>query len=148
MKLGTKLKLLIATVMLAGLAYAGGCTRAAESTGAITVSATAGVPISDAEACRFSVRVTDGGTVNGGTLVAYYYDQVLGWVRSNSALDCTLEANRLIDGGAPSAQVCPDTQVRAQFGRVAVASKNLVDGTGLAITATVRVECYTPNTGY
>lgn len=140
-----KLKLLTAVLLVAAVAFAG--TRAKETSGAIPTLSTDGVALTDVSSCRFSARLTDGGTLNGGTLVAYYYDAQLGWVRSATALDCVLEANKLIDGGAPASQVCPDTAVNSRFGRVGVASKNLVNGAGTSVTATVRVECYVPALG-
>lgn len=122
-------------------------TRAQDSTcgyptgSALDGGTTNGVSLSEVTSCRMSVRVTDGGTINGGTLVTYYYDAVLGWVRASTALDCVLEANKLIDAGAPAAQVCPDTNVLGRYGRVTVVGKNLVNGAGAAAGATCRVEC-------
>ena len=140
-----KLKLSIIALLLAAVAFAG--TRAKETSGAVPTLSTDGVALTDVSSCRFSARIVDGGTLNGGTLVAYYYDAVNGWVRSPTSLDCVLEANKLIDAGPPSAQVCPDTAVNSRFGRVAVASKNLVNGAGTSVSATVRVECYVPSLG-
>lgn len=141
MKNKAKISLVLA-LGCALVAYAG--TRAKDSNGSIPTSATDGVSLDRVTGCRISVRVMDGGTVNGGTLVSYYYDPVLGWVRSPTALDCTLEANKLIDGGAPASQVCSDTQVLAQYGRVGVAVKSLVNGAASSITATSRIECWGP----
>jgi hypothetical protein len=133
------------SLFTAALAYAG--TRAQDTNcGYPTTLAdggtTSGVSLSESTTCRMSVRVTDGGTINGGTLVSYYFDPVLGWVRSNTALDCVLEANKLVDAGAPAAQVCPDTNVLGRYGRVTVVGKSLVNGAGAAATATCRVECF------
>lgn len=102
-----------------------------------------GVSLSGATGCRLSVRATDGGTVNGGTLKAYYYDTAtLSWNPSHSALDCTLDANRLSDAGAPYAQICPDLEPLGRYGRILGVSSSLVNGAGTAITATVRTECW------
>lgn len=129
-----------AALAVAGVVYGG--TRAAEVSGEIPSASNEGVPLDRVESCRFSIRVLDGGTINGGKLVAYYYDPVLGWVRSPSALDCTLEANKLIDAGAPAAQVCADTTVLGRYGRVSAATQGVVNGAGAAATGFVRVECY------
>jgi hypothetical protein len=145
---------LLLTGLIALSVWAG--TRAKDTTGAVPSAATDGVSLKEVQSCRASVRVADAGTVNGGTLVAYYYDAVLGWVRSNTSLDCTLEANKGPSGAAPSAQVCPDTQVLAAYGRVAVASSGLVgadggtpngigvDG-GQNVEPVVRIECFGSN---
>ena len=144
---------------LAALAAFAG-TRAKESAGAVPAlladgGTTDGVTLADSIGCRASVRVADGGTINGGTLASFYYDPVLGWVRSATSLDCTLQANKLLDGGAPAAQVCPDSEPLARFGRWAVASTGLVgadggtpngvgvDG-GSNVSPVVRVECWGP----
>lgn len=130
-------------VLLAGaLAFAG--TRARESAGAVPTLATDGVSIVGATACRMSARVTDGGAVNGGTLVPYYYDAVLGWVRAGSATDCTLESNKLLDGGAPSAQVCLVDVAGASWGRIAAVANGLFTADGGPATANIRVECFDP----
>lgn len=129
---------------LAVAAWAG--SRAKETSGARPTLSTDGVSLSEVEGCRASVRSTDGGTVNGGKLVLFYYDAVLGWTRAQSSLDCTLEANKMLDGGAPSAQVCPDYGTLARFGRVGVASQNLVSADGGTVAgATVRLECWGRN---
>lgn len=144
-------KIGLLTLCLAAVAWAG--SRVKESAGAVPTLATDGVSLLEVEACRPSVRVDGGGTINGGTLVSYYYDSVLGWTRSATRLDCVLEANKLLDGGAPSAQVCPDTEPVARFGRVAFVANNIVgadggtpngvgvDG-GQNIAPVVRVECF------
>lgn len=106
---------------------------------------TDGVSLSEIEGCRVSARVADGGTLNGGVLAAYYFDAVLGWVRASTALDCTFEAGKLLDGGAPSTQVCPDLGVLAKYGRIAYVNKSLVGVDGGAATATVRTECWGRN---
>ena len=138
-------------LLTAAVAYAG--TRAVEGAGAVPTLATHGVNLSEVAGCRASIRVDGGGTINGGTLASYYYDAVLGWVRSNTALDCTLEASKLLDGGAPAVQVCPDTLPQAKFGRFTVAANGIVgadggtpngvgtDG-GQNIAPIVRVECW------
>lgn len=143
--------LISGAVLLAWLAWAG--SRANESTGAVPSLATDGVSLNDSEGCRLSVREADGGTLNGGTLAVWYYDARLGWVRSASALDCVLESNKLADGGAPSAQVCPDLQPLARFGRLGVEARGLVgldggspnglgvDG-GANVAPVLRVECW------
>lgn len=123
-------------------------TRAKESQGTVPFNdggVLEGVSLSEVEGCRLSARVTDGGTINGGGLAVYYYDAVLGWVRSSTALDCTFEANKLQDGGAPAVQVCPDLGILAKYGRLAVAGKLLTGVDGGAITATTRVECWGRN---
>ena len=122
------------------LAYAG--SRAAESSGATPTLTTDGVSLRDSEGCRVSARVGDGGTVNGGTLALWYHDSVLGWTRGSTSLDCTLESNKLWDGGAPSAQVCPDRVPAARFGRMAAEARSLIGVDGGVITANVRVECW------
>lgn len=142
---------LLLTGLLALSVWAG--TRAKDTTGAVPSAATDGVALRGVQACRVSARALDGGTVNGGTLVAYYYDSALGWVRSNTSLDCTLEANKGPSGAAPTAQVCPDTEVLAGFGRVSYAATGLVgadggtpngigvDG-GANVEPVVRTECF------
>ena len=146
------------SLMIAGLcalaAWAG--TRAKDSSGAQPSAASDGVSLNDSIGCRASVRVTDGGTINGGKLLAWYYDPVLGWVRASTLLDCSLEANKLPDGGAPSAQVCLDFEPAARFGRIGFQSSSLVgadggspngfDGTdgGQHVAPVVRVECWGP----
>lgn len=123
-------------------------TRAKESQGTVPFNdggVLEGVSLSEVEGCRLSARVTDGGTINGGGLAVYYYDSVLGWVRSSTSLDCSFESNKLQDGGAPSVQVCPDLGVLAKYGRIAAAGKLIVNGAGSAATATVRVECWGRN---
>jgi len=138
--------LAIALGLCALTALAG--SRASDSTGAVPFNdggVLEGVSLTDVEGCRLSARVTDGGTINGGGLAVYYYDTALGWVRGSTALDCTFEANKLLDGGAPSAQVCPDLGVLAKYGRIAAARKLLVNGAGSPATATVRVECWGRN---
>ena len=138
--------LLVAVGVVAAVALAG--SRVKETTGAVGVAptlSTDGVTLADSEGCRASARVADGGTINGGVLAAYYQDSVLGWVRAPTALDCTLESGKLLDGGAPAAQVCPDLGVLAKFGRIAFANKSLVGVDGGAVTATVRVECWGRN---
>jgi hypothetical protein len=138
--------LAIAMGLCALTALAG--TRAKDSAGEVPFNdggVLEGVALNDAEGCRLSARVTDGGTINGGGLAVYYYDAVLGWVRSPTSLDCTFEANKLQDGGAPAAQVCPDLGVLAKYGRIAAARKLLVNGAGSPATATVRVECWGRN---
>lgn len=142
-----KTLLAVSMCVLLVAAVAAGATRAQDSTcgyptgSALDGGTTNGVSLTEVTSCRMSVRVTDGGTINGGTLVTYYYDAVLGWVRASTALDCILEANKLIDAGAPAAQVCPDTNVLGRYGRVTVVGKNLVNGAGAAAGATCRVEC-------
>lgn len=142
-----------AVVVCAAVAWAG--SRASDSAGAQPSAATDGVSLHRAQGCRMSVRVYDGGTLNGGKLLAWYYDSVLGWVRASTALDCTLEANKLPDAGAPAAQVCPDLEPLAQFGRLGAQSSALVgadggtpnglgsDG-GRNQAPVVRVECWGP----
>ena len=147
--------LLLVIGLVGAMALAG--SRAKESTGAVPAlstyllsdggtatdgGTTDGLSLSEVEGCRASARVTDGGTVNSGTLVAYYFDPVLGWVRANSALDCALESNKLIDGGAPSVQVCPDIGILAKYGRIAMAASGLKGADAGAITANVRLECW------
>ncbi len=130
--------LLIAALTAAALAWAG--SRAAESSGTVPTSATAGVSISQTTACRGSVRVDDGGAVMGGALQPYYYDAVLGWVESSRASACTLDGTLQLDGGQRSRQVC-EWAVNGQFGRVALVANGLVNDAGTSITATVRLEC-------
>lgn len=132
--------LIVVSLGVAVTAFAG--SRAKDSAGAVPSAATDGVALGDSEGCRLSVRTTDGGTINGGTLAVYYYDSVLGWVRSATSLDCVLESNKLIDGGAPQAQVCPDLGILARYGRIGVAAKALVGADGGTVTAITRVECY------
>lgn len=115
-------------VFAATVVWAG--SRASESTGGVPSATTDGVTLLDSSGCRVSIRARDGGTVNGGTLAVWYYDSVLGWTRSATSLDCTLEANKLADGGAPTAQVCPDYQPMARFGRIAVEARNIVGADG------------------
>lgn len=144
-------KLGLLTLCLAAVAWAG--SRVKESAGAVPTSATDGVSLLEVESCRVSIRVDGGGTINGGTLASHYYDSVLGWTRSATGLDCVLEANKLLDGGAPSSQVCPDSAPLARFGRFAVAAVNIIgadggtpngvgaDG-GQNVVPVVRVECF------
>lgn len=106
---------------------------------------TDGVSLLEVEGCRVSARVTDGGTINGGVLAAYYFDSALGWVRASTALDCTLEANKLLDAGAPTVQVCPDLGTLAKYGRIAYVNKSVVNGSAAAATVTTRVECWGRN---
>lgn len=134
-----KLVLLLPLLALAALAG----TRAAESAGNVPTLATEGVSLTNVEGCRLSARSADGGTVNGGKVVAYYYDAVNGWTRSASTLDCTLESNKLLDGGAPRSQVCSDLAVGGSFGRIAAVNGGVTsaDG-GTPVGLVVRVECY------
>jgi len=148
-----KLRLILISAFVAAVAWAG--SRAADSSGGTPSATTDGVTLLDSTGCRVSIRARDGGTINGGTLAMWYYDSVLGWTRSATSLDCTLEANKLIDGGAPTAQVCPDYQPMARFGRIAVEARNIVgadggtpngigtDG-GANVTPLTRVECWGP----
>lgn len=106
---------------------------------------TDGVSLSEIEGCRISARVSDGGTINGGVIGVYYYDSAIGWVRASTALDCTLEASKLFDGGAPAAQVCPDLGILAKYGRISATNKSLVGIDGGAVTATIRTECWGRN---
>lgn len=140
-KLLTSLFVATALVAVAG-------TRSYESSGSVpSVLAdgghgSVGVALNDSAGCRFSARTQDGGTLNGGTIAAYYYDSTLGWVRSNTQLDCTLEASKLLDGGAPSVQVCPDLEVLGRFGRVVGVAKSMVAADGGAAAVTIRTECW------
>lgn len=134
----------LVSLFAVSLAYAG--SRAKETTGNPPTLATDGVNLAEVEGCRISVRSTDGGTINGGTLRQWYYDSVLGWVPSNSSLDCSLDSARLLDAGAPSGQVCPDVIPLAKFGRMSVeanAVRNFDAGTVPGITT--RVECWGRN---
>lgn len=137
--------LLVAVGVFAAVALAGSRVKETTGAGVAPTLSTDGVALADSEGCRVSARVTDGGTINGGTLVSYYQDGVVGWVRASTALDCTLEANKTLDGGAPAAQVCPDLGVLAKFGRIAFAGKSLVGADGGTVTATVRTECWGRN---
>lgn len=144
-------RLIIASMLVAAAAYAG--SRAAEGAGGTPTLSTDGVSLADSEGCRLSVRARDAGTINGGTIAVWYYDAVLGWTRSATSLDCTLESNKLADGGAPTAQVCPDRVPAARFGRIAAEARSLIgadggtpngfgtDG-GQNVTPMVRVECW------
>lgn len=137
---------LVGIALVAFAAWAG--SRAKENQGQVPSTPTDGVGISQASACRFSARVDDGGTLNGGKLVLFYGEPLpdggMRWVRSPSSLDCTLEAGKAIDGGNVSAQVCSDMAVGAQFGRVAPVASALVNASAAQITATVRAECWGP----
>ena len=152
MHTSARLLLLVGCIALGALAG----TRAKESAGAVPTAATDGVALNGAVGCRISIRVVDGGTINGGTLALYYYDANLGWVRSASALDCALEANKAADGGAPSAQACADVEPLARFGRLAAVALNVTGsdggtpngfaaGGGQTVAPVVRVECFDPS---
>ncbi len=143
--------LLVAVGVIAAVALAGSRVKeGVQAQGAVPATladggTTDGVAIADSEGCRTSARVADGGTINGGVLASWYYDGVLGWVRASTALDCTIESSKLLDGGAPSVQVCPDLGVLAKYGRVMYTNKSLVGADAGAISATVRVECWGRN---
>lgn len=132
---------LLLTGLVALSVWAG--TRAKDTDGSLPSTATDGVSLKEVQSCRASVRSVDGGTVNGGTVVSFYYDSVLGWVRSPASLDCVLEANKLLDGGAPSVQICPDTEVLASYGRVSFVPFGVVNASGAAVPGMqVRTECF------
>lgn len=152
-------KLLIAAfTMVALVAYAG--TRATDSQlGQIPNSATSGVSMGSSEGCRASIRVGDGGTINGGTIKYVYHDPVVGdggWVPGRAEYNCALESNNLPDGGAPPAQMCPGITPGSQFGRVGIYAVNVVgaDGgtpnglgpdAGQNVIPLLRIECWGPN---
>ena len=156
-----KRALLAAALTVAAIGYAK--TRSATVTvlaptvvASPPTSATAGIALQDAIGCRMSIRVVDAGTINGGTLIPYYYDANLGWTRPATSQDCTLEANKLPDGGPPAAQVCADMAPLARFGRVMVYAKAVTGGDGGSpngfhadggqfIAPTARIECWGPN---
>lgn len=133
------MKRFIIISLLATAAWAG--SRAADTDGSPPTSATAGVNIAEVEACRGSVRFTDGGTIMGGKLVPYYYDSVLGWTEAKTADQCTLATDTLIDGGSRRTQTC-EFAVQARYGRAALAGKSLVGEDGGAVQGTVRLECW------
>ncbi len=135
---------MFAVLFLIGFAAWAG-SRAKDSDGSVPTASTDGVSLSEVTGCRASVRSDGGTTINGGTLVLYYYDAVLGWAPSQSSLDCTLDAHRAADGGAGLSLVCPDTRVTAPYGRVAVNARSLTSSDGGVPTALVRIECFGPN---
>lgn len=141
---------LLAVGLIAFIAVAG--TRAKDSAGAAPTATTDGVGMGDAVGCRASIRVDGGGTIGTGTkLVYHYYDPVLLWSESTSALTCTVTARA--DGGTRSAYVCPDLEPLARFGRVAVSNFGLIGsdgGTGFGlgtdggynVAPVTRIECW------
>lgn len=118
-------------------------------TNATPSAATDGVSLVYAHGCRISARL-DAGVITAGRIAPYYYDSVLGWVRSQTASDCLLESGKTADAGNPGAQVC-DYEVVAQFGRLGAqclgctTSQTLADGGTATPTPNVRVECWGPS---
>lgn len=133
-------KLLLALV-LPVLAWAG--TRAKESGSTPPTATTDGVNLSEVAGCRASVRVDAGTLGTSGKVLFWYYDAVLGWVESDSALHCTVTATSN-DGGTRMAYVCPDLQPAATFGRIAAQSYAVLASDGGPLDVRTRIECWGP----
>lgn len=129
----------IAVVLLTLAAFAG--TRAKESRAAPPSASTDGVALSETTGCRASLY-EDGGTINtGGKILFLYYDAVVGWVQSDSTIQCTVSATQA-DGGTRTGYVCPDLQPLATYGRIAAQSYGVIWSDGGV--PKVRIECFGP----
>ncbi len=123
-------------------AWAG--TRVKETQGQVPSSATDGIDLREVTACRTSARMTDGGTIGAGTIQYYRYETATGWLRSPSVFDCSMELNKLTDGGSGPAQDCPIIEPLVQSGRIGAIAVGFTNPSGTAITPIIKQECWGP----